>query len=337
VSRYLRYPNTPAAIILGGVAVLAFGLHLVQAHTGGFEETRLTSVRSQASFRMGEDEYPRNATDSAGYTVKIARPAHRIASHYWSIDEYAYSVAAPEDVVAVSSTAYEQGTSNVYGWIEKFHPVVAEDPEVLIRLDPDLVLDGGEGSAAFSDLLRNAGLPVFRVFTTFTTLDQVGRTILLTGYLTGHDADAGREYRRFQAAIERAAARRSKGTPPARILGYGGRYSYGDRTLFDDIVRTVGGVNVGAEHGLHGYDAISTEQILRWDPEWIVSGSAKGKSAETLRRLLDDPAVQLTTAARNGQILVLENHVFLPMSPFTVLLLDALSESIYPASPKAGL
>jgi len=29
--------------------------------------------------------------------------------------------------------------------------------------------------------------------------------------------------------------------------------------------------------------------------------------------------------------------VFLPMSPFTVLLLDALSESIYPAPSKAGI
>jgi len=106
---------------------------------------------------------------------------------------------------------------------------------------------------------------------------------------------------------------------------------------FHDIVRTIGAVNVGAEHGLHGYDAISSEQILRWDPEWIVTGSAKGKSVETLQRLLDDPAVQLTTAARKGQILVLESHVFLPMSPFTVLLLDALSESIYPAPSKAGI
>ena len=332
-----RYPNTPAALILGGVVVLAFGLHLVQAHTGRSEGTRLTSVSGQAGFSTGEEEYPRTAIDSGGYAVTVARPAHRIASHYWSVDEFVYSVAPPEDVVSVSSTAYERSTSNVYDWVEKFHPAVAEDPEVLIRLDPDLVLVGGEGSADFSDIIRNAGLPVFRVFTMFTTLDQVGKTILLTGYLTGHDADANQTYRQFQATMERAAARKPKGAPSARILGIGGRYSYGDRTLFNDIVRTVGGINVGAEHGLHGYDVISTEQILRWDPEWIVTGSAKGKSAETLKRLLEDSAVQLTTAARKGQILVFENHVFLPMSPFTILLLDALSESIYPATTKAGM
>ena len=339
MSRFLRYryPNMPAALILGGVAVLSFGLHLVQAHAGRFEGIRLTSSSGQAGFSTSGDEFPRTAIDSGGYAVTVARPVHRIASHYWSLDEYVYTVAPAEDVVSVSSTAYERSTSNVYEWAARFHPVVADNPEVVIRLDPDLVLDGGEGSADFSDILRNAGLPVFRVFTTFTTLDQVGKTILLAGYLTGHDADANREYREFRAAIERAAARKPTGAPPLRILGFGGRYSYGDRTLFHDIVRAIGAVNVGAEHGLHGYDAISSEQILRWDPEWIVTGSARGKSAETLQRLLDDPAVQLTTAARKGQILVLENHVFLPMSPFTVLLLDALSESIYPAPSKAGI
>jgi iron complex transport system substrate-binding protein len=268
--------------------------------------------------------------------VTVARPVKRIASHYWSVDEYVYSVAPQDAVVSVSSSAYEQSVSNVYEWATKFHPLVAEDPEVLIRLDPDLILDGGEGSADFSDILRNAGLPVFRIFTMFTTLDQVGRTILLTGYLTGHDAEAQRVHHDFENTIQRAAARKPAGSAPPRILGFGGRYSYGDQTLFHDVVRAIGAVNVGAEHGLHGYDAISSEQILRWDPEWIVTGSAKGKSAETLKQLLDDPAVQLTAAAQKGQILVFENHVFLPMSPFTVLLLDALSESIYSASPTSG-
>lgn len=339
MTRFLRhwYPNGPAALILGGVAVLAFGLHLVQAHAGKFEGTRLTAFRGQAGFSIGREEYPRIATDTRGYTVTVARPAHRIASQYWSVDEYVYSVAPPGDVVSVSSSAYERSMSNVYEWAEKYRPAVAENPEILIRLDPELVMAGGEGSADFSDILRNAGLPVFRVFTMFTTLDEVGKTILLTGYLTGHDAESNRAYREFQAAVERAGARKPRGAPHARILGFGGRYSYGDRTLFHDIVRALGAVNVGAEHGLHGYDAISTEQVLRWDPEWIVSGSAKGKSAETLQRFLDDPAIRLTTAARKGQILVFENHVFLPMSPFTVLLLDALSESIYPPGPKAGL
>jgi iron complex transport system substrate-binding protein len=339
VIRVLRAgnPNLSVVLILCGVMALAFGLHLVQARTGPFEGIRLASDYGQPGFSIGNSEYPRVASDAGGYSVKIARPVHRIAAHYWSVDEYVYSVSPPEDVVSVSSSAYEKSLSNVYELAEQFHPIVAENPEAIIRLNPDLVIDGGEGSADFSDILRNAGVPVFRVFTMFTTLDQVSRTILLTGYLTGNDVEANRVYRNFEMAVQRAGGRKPAGASAPRILGFGGRYSYGDKTLFHDIVRAVGGVNIAAEHGLHGYDAISTEQILRWNPEWIVAGSAKGKSAETLQRFLDDPAIRLTSAAQKGQILVLENHVFLPMSPYTVLLLDAISESIYPATSEPGI
>ena len=63
-----------------------------------------------------------------------------------------------------------------------------------------------------------------------------------------------------------------------------------------------------------------------------MSGAARGNSAAVLSRLLEDPAISLTTAAKKGQVLVFENNIFLPMSPFTALFLDALGEALY--SPK---
>jgi iron complex transport system substrate-binding protein len=117
--------------------------------------------------------------------------------------------------------------------------------------------------------------------------------------------------------------------PRPRILGFEGGYSNGSGTLFDDIVKTLGGVNVAAEGGLKGPGNVSTEQIIRWNPEWIVTGANSGKSKETLARLLADPGIALTQAARNGHVLVLENNVFQPMSPFTTQLINAMAEAIY--------
>ena len=106
-------------------------------------------------------------------------------------------------------------------------------------------------------------------------------------------------------------------------------YGYGDQTVFNDVVRVLGGINVGAENGLHGYSVISPEQVVVWDPEWIISGAARGTTQDAVKRLLDDPAIAQTTAARKGQILVFDNNVFLPLSPFTTLLIDALGDVIY--------
>ena len=177
--------------------------------------------------------------------------------------------------------------------------------------------------------MRSTHAPIYRVFTTFTTLAQVAETIRLTGYLTGEDEAAAKEVNRFWNEIERAKGRRKPGARPPRILGFSGHSSYGTETLFDDVVRTLGGINVGAEGGLKGYDAINSEQIVRWNPEWIVAGADRGKTGQVLASLMADPAIAITPAARAGHILVFEFNVFLPTSPFTTMLVNAIAEAIY--------
>ncbi len=326
----LRPRNLSPILVLAGICILAFGLHYAQAFTGSWELRHPASEYGTASFRTGPSQYPRKAIDADGNSVTIARPATRIASHFWSLDEYVYSVAPPENVVAVSTSAYDRRISNVYEWAEKYQPVVGDNVEIVLKREPHLVLDTGEGSIDFSDIMRGSRVPVFRVFSLFTTLEEVERTILLTGYLTGHDEEAQRSHDELHAAIVRAAARKPAGASAPRILGYGGRYSYGDLTLFNDIVKSIGGINIGSENGLHGYDAVSSEQIVRWNPEWIVAGASRGDTSVVLRRLMADPAIGTTTAAKKGQILVLENNVFLPMSPYTALMIEALSRALYP-------
>ncbi|MGA7234669.1 MAG: ABC transporter substrate-binding protein [Bryobacteraceae bacterium] len=281
------------------------------------------------AIRTGSMDYPRETIDGDSFVVRVARPSRRIVSQYLSIDEYVYSVVPPERVVAVSEGAYEESFSNVYELARKYHPTIATDPERVLRLDPDLLIVSDSSRADFCAIVRSAQVPIYRAFTMFTTLRQVAETIRLTGYLTGEDAAAQRQIELFWGDINRAKARRPANAPHPRILGFGGSYSYGSETLFNDIVRVLGGINVGAEGGLKGYDQVNSEQIIRWNPEWIVAGAEKGKTKEVLVRLMSDPGISLTQAARNGHVLVFEQHVFLPMSPFTRLIMNALAEALY--------
>lgn len=326
--------NLTAILIVIGIVILSVALHSAGEYIGSLEMPRVFGDYGQSEFRLGSTEYPRTSTDAEGYKLTIAKPARRVASLSWAIDEFVYSVVPPENVVAVSDSAYDRDYSNVYGLAEQFRPAVAANAEVVLKLGPDLAINTSRTEGDLTNILQIAGVPVFRMFTLFTTLDEVKQTILLTGYLSGEDVRARKEYERFESAIQRARNRKPTGVSAPRILGYHlGRSSYGDQTLFHDIVRTVGGINIGAEHGLRGYDAVSTEQIIRWDPEWIVTGSALGRSAEMLNLMLQDPAISLTTAARKGQILVFDSNVFIPMSPFTSLMLEALGESLYGPDP----
>jgi iron complex transport system substrate-binding protein len=279
--------------------------------------------------QLGPLSFPREWKDLDGVTVRIPAPPRRVISQYWSLDDYVYSVLPPERIVGVSESAYQEHFSNVFHLVERHRPVVATDPETVLRQNPDLLLVSGGARGDFTALIRSTGIPIVRMATLFRSLDQVAATTRLVGYLTGEDEAAEREVARLLTQVEEARALKLPGTPAPLILGYAGRYGYGTDTLFDDIIRTLGGINAAAEGGLRGYSAVSSEQIVRWDPEWIVVPSNPGQEDEVRARLLADPAIALTRAARNRRILVYEHRIFMPMSPFTRHLISALARDVY--------
>lgn len=322
------FPWAPSLLLLLLAGTIAAAVNHYVPSEDAPRIARADSYGSPA-IQTGSLAYPRQAIDSDSFSVRIARPARRIVSQYWSIDEFVYSVVPPERVVAVSETAYQEGASNVYAQVQRFHPAIATDPERVLRLDPDLLMVSNSSRADFCALVRSAQVPIYRAFTNFTTLEQVAATIRLTGYLTGEDQAAALQVDEFWSAIDQAKTKRRPNLPHPRILGLGGNSSYGSETLFDDIVRTLGGINVGAEGGLKGYLQVNSEQIVRWNPDWIVAGAAKGQTRQVLAKMMTDPGIALTEAARKGHILVLEYNVFLPTSPFTTLLVTAMAEALY--------
>jgi iron complex transport system substrate-binding protein len=322
-------PNIPAIGIIAISTLLGTVVHFAQRFTGPLELHQRYGAYGGPSFALGSKEYPRVVDDSEGYALKISRPTRTIASQFWSIDEYVYTITPPPGVVGVSQYAFEREYSNVFQWADLFHPAVATDPEVILKLDPDLLLVSSDARADFTSLLRTAGTSTFRVYTSFTKVSEIPPTIRLIGFLTGRDAEAERIAADFERVTKIAASRKPIGTPAPRVLGFAGKYSYGDQTMFDDLVRTLGGINVAAADGLHGYSSLNSEQILQWNPEWIIAGANRSETKRAVRALLDDPAIALTAAAKNGHIVVLENNVFMPMSPYTTLLLEAIGDALY--------
>jgi iron complex transport system substrate-binding protein len=327
IARFLSLGSP--TLLLGSVVAMTAAIQAWAPRSGVIAPMRANDPGKLAAVRTGSLTYPRTVWDTEGFALTISRPARSVVSQSWAIDEIVYSVVPAKNVTGVSESAYQERISNVFALVSKYKPVVATDPERVLRLNPDLVLVSSSTKADFTALIRSSGVPTLRMDTAFTKLEQVAESIRLMGYVTGEDEAAEAEYNRFQAAVRRAQERRPSGMKPPRILGFAGRYSYGSETLFHDIVQSLGGVNVGAEGGLRGYDGVSTEQILRWDPEWIVSGADLGKTEEQRARILADPAMSLTQAAKKGRIVVFDHHIFLAMSPFTRLILDELGDRLY--------
>ena len=317
------------AALLAGLACASVVVHRIAPVAMVRTPERPFAGHGNPRVRTGPSTYPRHAVGADDVSVTISTTAGRIVSQAWTVDEFLYTVVPPERIVGVSESAYQERFSNVYELAGLYRPVVASDPERVLRADPDLVLTPVDARSDIPGLLRAAGIPVYRMYTMFTTLRSIEDHIRLVGYLTGEDARAQAEILRFRSVVAEAAARRPAGTRAPRVLGLGGTYSYGSQTLFTDILRVLGAENIAATHGLVGYDRVTDEHIVRWNPEWIVAGADRGDVDAARDRLLANPAIAATDAVRRGQVVVLENHVFLPLSPFTAALVDALSLALY--------
>lgn len=319
----------PSLLLIALTATVTAAVGRFTSSVDGQRLLQWSQGQGASAIHTGSPEYPRTAIDSGGYAVRVPRLPRRIVSQYWAIDEFVYSVVPPECVVAVSASAYLKTVSNVYQYVERFHPVIAADPERVLRLDPELILVSDTSRPDFCAIVRDAHIPIYRMFTSFTTLRQIADGIRITGYLTGEDQRAHSEQEEFWTVINKAKAMRPANASSPRILGYSGGFTYGADTLFDDIVRTLGGINVGAQGGLKGYDEATGEKIIRWNPDWIITSADSGQEKQVLANLLADPSIALTNAARKKHIVVVPTNVFLPMSPFTANFVALLAEKLY--------
>jgi iron complex transport system substrate-binding protein len=84
---------------------------------------------------------------------------------------------------------------------------------------------------------------------------------------------------------------------------------------------------------LEGYRKVSAEQVVAWQPDFIIVGADADKFEETKQQLLANPAVAATESARAGRIIVIDNRSFLTVSHHIVDLVSALAEGLYANPP----
>jgi iron complex transport system substrate-binding protein len=284
------------------------------------------------SVQTGPAAYPRRLVDSQGATLVMAAPPQRIVSLEFETDNYLYLVADPAHVIGVNQHAYNEAVSNVLPLVRQYKPMVAGNIEVILRLKPDLVLAADRTRAELVQALQAAGVPVFRLFTLVTKLDQVAGNVTTVGYLTGRDAQA-REVRELFERDIAAIRKRCENSPRrgARVLGLSmPSRTYGEQTLFHDVLQLTGAVNVAAQNGARTYDKISNETLLRWNPDWVFTWSEPGKQAVELQRWEQDPVLSSLSAVRQRQVVVSAGKDFISLAPQVTVLAATLAQHLCP-------
>jgi len=257
------------------------------------------------------------ATDDAGNSVTLARPAQRIVSLAPHATEILFAAGAGARVVGVGAHSDWPREARA---LPNVGDATALDLERIVALQPDLVVAWPYTMPAQLAALRARGATIF--VSDPKTIPGIARDIEALGALAGTEATA-------QATAGALRARRD-----ALVANYAGArpisvfyevwsdplQTIGGRHLISEAIALCGGANVFGAQTLPA-PSVSIEAVVAAKPEVIVAGSDDGRRPPWLDDWKRWPSVP---AVRHGNLFVANGDLLHRSGPRFVEGVEAL-------------
>lgn len=302
-------------LINGAGVVTTLGLALAAASYGPSSPVGATSSAAIAPIEVLDlPGGRRGLRDAAGEIVEL-KPYRRLLAASTIADRLLHELAEPDRVVGV--TAYGRAQSP-WAYQQSDKPVLSgvDHVEAVLALKPDLVLLNSHGPTAKVARLREHGIVVFDLGESRGAADLV-RGIHLIAMLLGHPERGVRlatAWQRRFAGIDASLEGPRKRT--LYLSTYGGKLFGGTRgSSYGDVLAAAGLVDLAAAR-YEGWPQYSAEQLLRLDPDVVVTKPGMGSEIcrvpgldrmrpclsprgfiEVESALLDDPGLSMLDAA----------------------------------------
>lgn len=236
-----------------------------------------------------------------------AGPAQRIASRTVFADEVLWALG--EDVrgrvVGLSPMADDARYSTVAERWPSTTARLGRNPEELLALAPDLVILASfsevEYRAALDGKVRTLVLDDLTGFAGYLgNVERIGAAIGAT-----EQATVLRE--RFAARQRELEARRPPPDERPSVLAWDYGYVPAAQTSFDDVAHAAGFVNLPAREGLTGHHRLDAEQLVAWNPQWIVIGCGEQACAGAVASFAEQPGLGRLAAVAAGHVIAIES------------------------------
>lgn len=244
-------------------------------------------------------------TNQLGRTVTLEQTPERIVSGYYISSSALIALGLEDKLVGIEAKANKRPIYSLSAPALIDLPNVGTakefDLEGCIALNPDLVILPAKLKNA-AETLEQLGIPVLLVNP--ESGEQLEQMIALLGQATGTQERA-EELLSFIAGqrenLETLLAEAEK--PRVYLAGNSALLSTAGGNMYQsDMMVLAGGENVAAELSDPYWAEISYEQLLAWNPEYIVLAS---DASYTVEEVLADPNLTDCTAVKNGNVLQL--------------------------------
>ncbi|MGO1838920.1 MAG: heme/hemin ABC transporter substrate-binding protein [Candidatus Microbacterium stercoravium] len=263
-----------------------------------------------------------------------------------SIAATAWALGFGDTLVGVDQSTTFPGTEGLEKVTSGGHTINAE---AVIGLDPDVVItDGTVGPRDVIEQLRDVGITVVFVDSapSFEGAQDLARQVAAVyGAPDAGDQLAERiaeDVAETTAEIARLVPEDDDDRVRMVFLYLRGNagvyYMFGEESGADQLIASLGGIDVAGELGWEGMRPMTDEALLAADPDLILTMTAGIASTGGVDGLLEEkPAVALTTAGQNQRIVDMDDGTVLSFGPRSADVIEALARAIYaPENATAG-
>ena len=274
-----------------------------EAASGETETAAATEAPAQTEASSeAVSHYPITVTDQAGREVTIHQEPQKLVSGYYISTSLFIALGLEEKLVGIEAKADERPIYQLSAPELTALPSVGSvkefDLEGCAALEPDLVILPLKLESA-AETLESLEIPVLLV----NPKDQALLTEMVR--LIGDATDTQEQAQSlldFTSAQEARLTEALEGVqaPSVYLAGNSSLLSTaGDAMYQSDLIRLAGGANAASEITDTYWAEISYEQLLAWDPEYIILASDATYSVEDI---LSDPNLADCTAVATGHV-----------------------------------
>jgi iron complex transport system substrate-binding protein len=208
-------------------------------------------------------------TDALGRSVTIPTALQRILPFTPALTEILYLIGDTSQIIARTPQCNYPPAAMQKPVVNNYPP----DLENILALRPE-VLFTSEGmlSLPYTQQIEKMGIPVFfqkydRVQDIFTNIEQLGM-------LTGHSQRALWVADSLRKALLQAQATLPVANPPRvlMLISKDKIFAFGKNTYASDIIELAGGINVLDSIHEQPFPMLSTEYILKLNPDVLIGG-----------------------------------------------------------------
>ncbi len=265
----------------------------------------------ESTVQMYEKDGERYVVDCLGRTVTLPEKVEKVAAMH------IYGVKMIFAMQVQDHAAFKLGIGNDfvnYASLDEEYAALPDSPaqgngstitESLLALGVNLVFTNANNGPEEADTYANAGIASIAV--RGETFDEVYDTARMMGFVFEKPERAEELISFIKGKLgtidERVSGLKTKDIPSVMVCGSGGVYTSATKDMFqNEMIEYAGGTNVGAEYTGSKWAKISAEDVIKWDPEYIILNNSC--TEKDLEEVLNDPALAPVSAVKNGKVYI---------------------------------